>query len=383
MKIARVVNRYNKQEGISRGVAEVVERLVKKHEVHVFTQSWQDVTDDRIVFHRVPMVSNRQFVQSVSFFLLAAKTLQRYNFDIVHLHNSCACACDVVTCHGLSRTGLTTLRAMRYMCGHKFPLRKILYLNFIQPILEFNYSRKRSRRIIALSQAMKSELLQLKNVLPANIVVIPNGVNLDEFHPGNRTIYRAQIREELKIESRELVFLFVGNYYRRKGLQFIFEGLSRIGSRKVKLIVAGHDLAEHHSFVERTKAIGINEQVLFIGHVSDMRKWYAASDAFLLPTMYEGFSLAIIEAMASGLPVITTKVAGAIDLVTDRVDGLLINLPVDLDELIEKMELLIEDKKLRDDIGKKARKTAEAYSWDIIAERTLELYSEVLGSYRG
>lgn len=381
MKIARVLHRYNKREGISRGVVEVVERLAREHEMHVFAHSWDDNGDSGIIFHRVPQMPqwpSRWIAQILGFFIFSARMLKQYHFDIVHLHNSSAYPGDVFTCHGCHRGGINLIFNTYKDWRRDFSLRDIIKTLMMLPILEYNYSKPRRKKIIAVSQSIKSELIQFCKVPPEDIVVIPNGVNIDEFHPKNREIYRDKIRNRFSIKKNDFIFLFVGNFFRRKGLRFALDAFYRLRDANARLMVVGADTPRHQdTFVRLARDMGLKDRVIFVGHTAHVNRFYAASDAFILPTLYEAFSLSILEAMSSGLPVITTKIAGALDLLSGGVDGLLLDSPVDDRQLIQKMRMLIENNDLCNRLGKEARKKAERYSWDMVAERTLSLYTEL------
>jgi UDP-glucose:(heptosyl)LPS alpha-1,3-glucosyltransferase len=387
MKIARVVHRYNKQEGISRGVAEVVEKLAREHEVHVFANSWDDVGDSGIIFHKVPQMPqwpNRWIAQILGFFIFSARMLKKDRFDIVHLHNSSAYPCDVITCHGLHRGGINLIRNTYKDRGADFSLRGTIKILMMLPILEYNYSNARQKKIIAVSQSIKSELIQFCKVPPEDIVVIPNGVNIDEFHPRNREIFRDKIRNRFSIKKNDFIFLFVGNFFRRKGLRFVLDAFYRLRDANIKLMVVGADTPrDQDTFMRKATDMGLKDRVIFLGHTPHVNRFYAASDAFILPTLYEAFSLGILEAMASGLPVITTEIAGATGLISDGIDGLLLQSPVDDRQLREMMEMLIENNDLCDSLGREARKTAEKYTWDMVARETIKLYRGIVGEKSG
>jgi UDP-glucose:(heptosyl)LPS alpha-1,3-glucosyltransferase len=124
--------------------------------------------------------------------------------------------------------------------------------------------------------------------------------------------------------------------------------------------------------------VGIEGGVRFAGHRDDIWKYYAASDIFLLPTLYEAFGLVILEAMASGLPVLVSRWAGAAELIHDGIDGLLINDPTDVAEISAKLGVLLRDEGLRRRLGDNARRAALHYSWAGVARMTLEVYDRVL-----
>jgi len=118
----------------------------------------------------------------------------------------------------------------------------------------------------------------------------------------------------------------------------------------------------------------VEKRVVFTGPTEQSWKYYAASDIFLLPTLYEPFGLVILEAMAAGLPVLVSREAGAAELVRDGTDALLLEDAGDVDEIAGKLELLLEDAGLRKRLGEEARRTALCHTWARVAQRTVKVY---------
>jgi len=144
----------------------------------------------------------------------------------------------------------------------------------------------------------------------------------------------------------------------------------------VELFIVGSGDEKFYGQLAELKEV--RERIIFVTHRINIWEYYAASDIFVFPTIYEPFGLVIVEAMAGGLPVITSRSAGAADFITDGVDGLLLSDPGNINDLVAKIELLLSNAKLRKTMGEHARKTAEKLSWDQIAQKTLEVYNNVL-----
>ncbi len=186
---------------------------------------------------------------------------------------------------------------------------------------------RRAERVIANSQMVKNEIIDLFNYRPDRIEVIRNGLPLAEFQfdPG----IREKTRIDLRLGEDELALLFVGSGWERKGLRFAIEAVDSMKHRKPRLFVAGRGTSsDFHS-----------SDTQFLGEVMDVRSLYAAADLFILPTVYDPFSNASLEALASGLPVITTRANGFSEVMEDKIHGSIIDRPDDVKGLRDAIEL--------------------------------------------
>jgi UDP-glucose:(heptosyl)LPS alpha-1,3-glucosyltransferase len=170
--------------------------------------------------------------------------------------------------------------------------------------------------------------------------------------------------------------MFAGGDWERKGVRYIIEALPLLSKRNVKLIIIGRGDEEYYGRLAELEQV--RDRMFFVSHSSRLWEYYAASDVFVFPTIYEPFGLVITEAMASGLPVVTTRLAGAADFITDGVDGFLLDKPGDINELAAKIELLLSNAEFRKTMGERARETAEKLSWDQVTQKTLGVYNTVL-----
>jgi UDP-glucose:(heptosyl)LPS alpha-1,3-glucosyltransferase len=223
---------------------------------------------------------------------------------------------------------------------------------------------------------MKREFVRHYGDAAGSIIVIPNGVDLKMFNPANRLLCRDRIRQKHGISRSELVLLFAGGDWERKGMPYIIEALSLLLRPDIKLLVVGSGDTKFYGQLAELKQV--RERIIFISHRSNLWEYYAASDVFVFPTIYEPFGLVIVEAMASGLPVITSRVAGAADVIIDGVNGLLLRNPSDVNDLAVKIELLLSNAELRKTMGERAREAAEKLSWGRVAQKTIDVYNSVL-----
>jgi len=188
------------------------------------------------------------------------------------------------------------------------------------------FEKRKAGRVIAGSQMVVNEIIDLYGYPADKIDVVRNGVPLDRFR--SDPALREKSRAELKLEQDQLVMLFAGSGWERKGLLFAIEAMALCKNRKMRLLVVGRGDARRY----KTTRLRFwrEDPVQFLGEVADLVPVYAAADIFILPTIYDPFSNACLEALASGLPVITTRSNGFSEIVENGVHGSIIDNPAKL-----------------------------------------------------
>jgi len=181
-------------------------------------------------------------------------------------------------------------------------------------------SRKAGRVIVA-SQMVKNEIVDLYGYPADRIDIVHNGVPLDKFRFDSEL--REKSREDLKLKPDQIALLFAGSGWERKGLLFAIQAMALCKNTKIRLLVAGRG----NEMLYKTKRLRFwrEEPVQFLGEVADISRVYAAADIFILPTIYDPFSNACLEALACGLPVITTGSNGFSEIIEDAVHGSIVN----------------------------------------------------------
>jgi UDP-glucose:(heptosyl)LPS alpha-1,3-glucosyltransferase len=218
------------------------------------------------------------------------------------------------------------------------------------------------------------------NLSDERVMVVYNGVNIERFHPRNRGGLRAVVRARYGIGPDVPVLLFVGAF-ERKGLAYAIEALSYMPSPRPVLLVAGSGRAgPHRRLAER---FGVADRIVWAGQVSEVEQLYAAADIFLLPTLYDPFGLVVIEAMATGLPVITSRVAGVAEIIEHGVDGWLLDDPTDARQMAETICLLLADPRRSETMGERARDKACRYDWRLVSKQTESVYQRAVSRAAG
>ncbi|MCX7149255.1 MAG: glycosyltransferase family 4 protein [Rhodocyclales bacterium] len=200
------------------------------------------------------------------------------------------------------------------------------------------------RAVICNSRMVKDDIARRFGVADEKLQVIYSGVDLDAFHPRLRETQGNALREKTGVDAATPVILFVGSGYERKGLPALLHALSRMARRDARLWVIGRDKDEM-LMRKLAQTLGVDDRVLFLGAQTDVRPFYGAADVFALPTLYDPFPNAALEALACGLPIVTTTTCGAAELVT-AANGLVVtagdvaDLAASLDALCSKAPIM-------------------------------------------
>jgi len=209
--------------------------------------------------------------------------------------------------------------------------------------------------------------------------VVHNGVDLEKFNPEARAGSRSGIRENLGIKKSETVLLFAGNDFKRKGLQFAMQCTANLIKKglKVKLIVAGR--GRSGPYQRLVKKYGYENNIMYMGHAEKIEALYCASDLFILPTFYDPFSNVCLEAMACGLPVITTRLNGASEIIEDRVSGIVVDSPWQIDEMVTAVAAILENNASGlKEMSEKALASAKENPVEKNINETIKIYLEIL-----
>ena len=220
--------------------------------------------------------------------------------------------------------------------------------------------------VVAVSRRVQSELEAI-GVDPARIRVIHNGVDPREFYPGRGD------RDELGLPASAPLLLFVGDIRTpRKNLDTVLKALAL--TPRAHLAVVGNTAKSPYPAM--AAELGVAERVHFLGYRSDVPRLMRSADIFLCPSRYEACTLVLLEAMASGLPVITAETTGGSEVLEPEC-GIRVQDPNDAEALAEAQRMLLDDTAKRAAMGDAAREVAMKYTWDRIAESYMSLYREV------
>ena len=381
MKIALNIYKYLPTKGGGEGyLANFANQLAERgHDVHIYASKWES-NNDKIHYHTIPSIRFPKFLKDVSFVINSYKLMAKNDYDIVHVVGR-ALGMNVFNPHcGVEKAWLKQdLLSVR--CPYFRLLKRIIKFfsfrqNYILWLDRKQYTGKGVFRIIAISDMIKNDIVKYHNIDPQKIDVVYNGVDLKRFNPDNKNKYRKVIRDELSL-GEEFVILYISNNFRLKGLLTLVKSLGEL--KKVgmdfKVLIIGR--GNEAPYRKLAKKLGCIDNLLFLGHVGEIEKYYAASDLYVHPTFYDSCSLVTTESLASGLPVITTVFDGASGIMEDGRDGFVMRDPKNYMALAEKISLFFNDE-FRHKASIAAREKAEKYPAEKNCEEIIEIYKEVV-----
>lgn len=368
-RVAFIRQKYVHDGGAERFLSRALEALSSRNvSLTLLTREWRGGEGFDVIvcnpFYVGRLWRDRSFARAV------CRELAKRSFDLVQSHERIGC-CDVYRAgDGVHREWLRQ-RARALSCGGRLGVAVNPYHRYILKAEKKTITG--ARAIICNSQMVKREIREHFDVPETRLHVIYNGVDTAYFHPQLRE-GRAAARRQFGVPENATVFLFVGSGFERKGVGRVLPAFARQRSAPY-LLVVGHDknLAAYRRQAEQ---LGLTDRVKFLGAQRDVRPYYAAADAFIFPTLYDPFANVILEAMATGLPVITSSKCGGAELIQQGVNGYVCD-ALDRDALAEHMEKLAHVVECRR-VGLAARKTVEGMTFANMATELDRLYAQLL-----
>ncbi len=380
MKIAYVVPRCLPSNSHGGYVLELARVLGQDHDVRIFSSAFPADRTIPATLTRIPLPDRPAVARLAAWWAVSRFLVAGGRFDVIHTQGGDAPVGTVVSAPCCNRAIRLALEAAGE-AGRSYARRRPAWLTGVTARLAETadrtcLSRAGVRRVIVPARHVERDLDALYGVPPAKMTLVPYGVDLDAFSPAVARARRAVVRQAFGFRPADVVAVYVGGAYRLKGLLPLLEALRRVPDPAFRLMAVG---VRENAELAGERARGLEGRVTFAGRVPDIADAYAAGDLFVHPTLYDGFSLATLEAMASGLPVVVSRRAGVADLLADGREGVLLEQPTDPDEIARALERLRGDAPGRAELGGRARATAELNSSETMARRTLAVYQSVDG----
>ncbi|MDP3957380.1 MAG: glycosyltransferase family 4 protein [bacterium] len=348
-------------------------------EVHLVTSSVDGdyhhfPAGDRIMVHSVPIGKNTQnlhhqsvkdlLVYSFKGYRFAHTLLQREKFDVIHAFFSVPCG--YMAKRLSKRYNIPYIVSLRGADVPGFSERFFLLYTLLKPLIRRVW--RQAYRVVAASEGLKE--LALKTNEKQAMDVIYNGVSVDDFFP------------DISKQPHDKFVITLGatRITARKGIAYLIRVVAKLAPKYPKIFLevmgSGNDRERLEGIV---RELHLENNVRFLGRIPREQtfSYYQKAHLFVLPSLNEGMSNAMLEALASGLPIVTTETGGAKELVEEGVNGCMVKMK-DADDLAEKLELFMSDEALRVRFGQASRKRAEALSWKNVATDYHHLYQEAI-----
>lgn len=340
-------------------------------EVHLFGTIFEDIPSEAVI-HRVYSPKWPAFRRITKFVTYTRALVKSQDFDIVY----------TLTQYYPSHVFRLGGGVYKHWMNLRFPGIVPRLLHYIlNPVhlahlyLESRmYLPENYKAIIANSNLCKSHAISYYQVPGDRIEVVYNGVDHSIFNLEVRKLYRKSQRNVLGLSDNDAAILFVSNNWKRKGMDMILQALHLLGKDAGHFKLIGVGKGKKQRFMKQAKALGIDSQVRFLKPTREIERFYAAADILVLPTQYDPFSNTCIEAMACGLPVITTACNGASEVITHKKTGFILEKKDNVKTLTSYLTCLI-DKESRETMGLKAADSVRDFTIEYNMEETLKVFN--------
>ena len=396
LKIAILLDKFLPSRGGERYFSFLCEELAKRgHDVHLFATEAEAVAGLPYRIHKIPVWKYPRWLRTLSLWRYGSRTLTRQGFDIVHAVAQVRAA-TVLNPHGgveraYLRQEFASISNPAYyaykLLTRYLSVRHYLEIHFQNRLYAAEATRKAPdgvRHVIAISEMVKADIINCYAYPADRISVVFNSVDLGLFHPRNREVYRADKRAELGVGEDVILLLFAGNNFRLKGIETLLRALAlltaQFPNRDFRLLVAGRGRPGRYQRL--MKKLGISARVMFTGPLSPMEHYYAAADIYVHPTFYDSCSLTVLEALAAGLPAVTTRFNGAAQVIASQEGGMVIDDPANAHALASAVALYA-DPERRAAARIVARAWMEQYPPVRNVEETLQAYHRALTHEEG
>ena len=369
-RIALVRSRYDPAGGAERFVQGAIAALrAEGVSLSIIARDWPGHDGSAILldpFFAGSLWRDRGFAAAV------CREVAARRFDLVQSHERIAC-CDVY------RAGdgvhAQWLRERARVQGPVARLATALspHHRYLLAAERALFTAARLRAVICNSAMVRDEIAARFGTAADKLVLIRNAVDSATFHPGLRGEMRDAVRQQLGIPRDAQVILHVGSGFERKGVRAMLESVARAAGKPWAVVVGRDKRAAALSAFARK--LGLADRVRFVGSVSDVRPYYAAADAFVLATLYDPQPNAALEAMACGLPVVTTRKCGVAEMLDEGESGMVRD-ALDVAGIAAAIERLAGGEGVR--VGKNGRDRVAAFTPQAMAAEYLALYRRLL-----
>jgi UDP-glucose:(heptosyl)LPS alpha-1,3-glucosyltransferase len=366
-------------------IADLARRLAADgHAVHLFAGEWDaDALPPGIQYHRLPLPRGPRWLRPWRFGASLVKALADFP-ELVSMGFNRTWGQDVqyplAGLHLASVDGNHCKYANPFMRGVARLVRSFDLAHWSFRFVEHRQYVTNHPLIVTNSRMVREHFHQYYGIHPEDVRVVHSAIDPDRFAQADRPRRRLEFRQEWNLKPNDVVALFVAMNYRLKGIEPLLHAVSRLRhDDRFRLLIVGN--AKTAPWQRLARRLGVESQVRFLGPRKDVHHCFFASDFLVHPTFYDPCSLVALEAMACGLPVVTTRANGAAELMTPPRDGFVVDDPHDHRRLAACIEQLL-DPAVRQSCSAAARRAAAQWTFDAHYRMLLRVLEEAAARKR-
>lgn len=364
MKIAIIVSLFPPKwlGGTEIAAYNIAKYLAKNgHEVHVITSLDKETPKkdfkEGFYIHRIKLHFKIPFISIMIYFRDVYTLIRKIRPDVVH-------------CQSFNVGWMPYLINIFYKYNYIIYGRgSDIYTNYQFKNIIVKLTIKNANAVIALTEDMKKEI---SKIFQREIFVIPNGISIDN--------YRKNQSNDICHRNNEKIILYVGTLRSIKGIKYLIDAMKIISQYcpNTRLLLVG-DGEKRKSLENLVDELDLGQRITFVGRVSnkDVPKYMASSDVFVLPSLSEGFPNVILEAMASGLPIVATKIRGLPEIICEGINGYLVE-PKNSGEIAEKIIYLVNNIEVAHSMSENNIRDVKQYAWENVVKKLEDVYSECI-----
>ena len=371
IRLAIVRQKYRPDGGAERFISRALEALDDQNiELNIITRQWEGKPNPKWIIHRCNPAKYGRVSREKGFAVAAQQCWKAARFDIVQSHERIP-GCDIFRAgDGAHRVWLEQ-RARVLSPVQRMMTRLSPYHRYVLRAEEEMFHSAALKKIICNSEMVKRDIIRCYGVDESRFDVIYNAIDAEKFTPATNEQRRAS-RAEMLIPEHAVALIYVGSGFERKGLK---PAIQAIASSDRYLIVVGQDKAQQ-KYETLARQLGCFERIRFMGVQNNVQPFYHAADGMILPTLYDPFPNVILEAMACGLPVITSMTCGGAEFITEGREGFVCDAldVASLSQFVQQIPSRLENSAMSD----AARARILPYSPKNLSKQLIALYHSLL-----
>ena len=389
-RLAVVSPFLDKSHGTERIMVEWISLLSEIFEIHVYSQDLEDLNVGKITWHRIPKLPGPHLFNFIWWFManhwwrVWDRHFRGLRHDVVFTPGANCLDADVISVHIVFAEFLRSVQNELTLASN--PLRswpRLLHRRIYYQLaiaLEKRAYRKTETTLVLVARKTGNDLAKFYGRRDRLHVLYP-GLDQSSFNPDRRAALRGGARVQLELPADRIAVLMVGNDWRKKGIRVLLDAMTKLRDLPVDLLLVGEE--DPQPFLLMVNERELNGRVRFLPPRKDVEFYYAAADVYAGPSLEDTGPLPPVEAMACGVPAILSASCGTAEIITDGVNGLILDDPTDAASLAVMIRRLCEDRAFREQLGQNAAAKAREFTWERNGQQLTAIFEEIVRQKKG